>query len=85
MFTEVNSVHIFSRSYFQGPYPPVYCLQYVRVSACSYLQALLELSFVLGYAAGPAVGGGLQEVHMSVDSMCSQVMNVGIQNSTFSM
>ena len=40
----------------------------MRVSACSYLQGLLELSLVLGFAAGPVVGGGLQEVHMSVDS-----------------
>ena len=40
----------------------------MRVSACLYLQGLVELSLVVGYAAGPVVGGGLQEVHMSVDS-----------------
>ena len=40
---------------------------------------------MVGVAAGPAVGGGLQEVRMSVDSMCSQVTTVGTQNSTFSM
>ena len=39
---------------------------------------------MVGVAAGPAVGGGLQEVRMSV-GMCSQVTTVGTQKSTFSM
>ena len=84
MCTEVKSLGLF---FFisRAPFPAVYCLQYVRVSACLYLQGLLEFSLVLGIAAGPAVGGGLQEVCMSVDSMCSQVTTVGTQKSTFSM
>ena len=38
------------------------------MSASLYLQALLELFFILGVAAGPAVGGGLAEVCGSVHS-----------------
>ena len=77
-------MYIFSRSFLLPGPTPVHCLQCVRVSACLYLQGLLEFSLVLGVAAGPAVGGGLQEVRMSVDSMCSQVTTVlGTQNSTF--
>ena len=47
---------------------PIACSMLVKVSASLYLQALLELSLVLGYAAGPAVGGGLADVCRSVHS-----------------
>ena len=37
-----------------------------RVWYNSHLQGLVQLSLVLGVAAGPAVGGGLQEVRMHI-------------------
>ena len=38
MFTEVNSAHIFSRSYFQGPIPPCLLLA-VCESICMFILA----------------------------------------------
>ena len=70
---EVKSVHIYIGLISRAPHPAVEICESICIL---YLQGLLELSLVLGIAAGPAVEGGLQEVCMSVDSMCSQATTV---------